>query len=62
MIILNFSHPLTPEDLARIAELTGEESEVIKVPTQFDHERPFAEQVAVAVGRYGNLPYFPDRN
>ncbi len=43
MILLNFSHPLTHQHLARIAELTGQEPRVIEVPTQFDHERPFVE-------------------
>jgi len=45
MILLNFSHPLTQEHLAQVAELTGEEPRVIEVPTQFDHNCSFAEQV-----------------
>jgi hypothetical protein len=45
MILLNFSHPLTPNHLARIAELTGEVPEVIEAPTQLDHEQPFAKHM-----------------
>jgi hypothetical protein len=46
MLLLNFSHPLTDAQLARIRELAGRDSErLIAVPTQFDHARPFDEQV-----------------
>ena len=46
MLLLNFGHPLTDAQLARIRELAGRDPErVIAVPTQFDHARPFAEQV-----------------
>lgn len=46
MLLLNFGHPLTDAQLARIRELAGREVErIIAVPTQFDHARPFDEQV-----------------
>lgn len=46
MLLLNFSHPLTEAHLARICELAGRDIErVVAVPTQFDHARPFDEQV-----------------
>lgn len=46
MIILNFSHPLTPDQLARIEALTGEQiAEVRDIPAQFDNEQPFILQV-----------------
>jgi hypothetical protein len=46
MLLLNFGHPLTDAQLARIRELAGRDPErLIAVPTQFDHARPFAEQV-----------------
>ncbi len=46
MLLLNFGHPLTDAHLARIRELVGRDVElIIAVPTQFDHARPFAEQV-----------------
>lgn len=46
MILLNFSHPLTPAHLERVETLSGQEVErVIEARAQFDHEKPFAEQV-----------------
>jgi hypothetical protein len=50
MILLNFSHPLTPTHIEQIEVLTKQKVErVVKVPTQFDHERSFAEQVQTLV-------------
>jgi hypothetical protein len=47
MIILNFSHPLTPDQLAQVEALTGEQvAEVRDISTQFDSEQPFIPQVA----------------
>jgi hypothetical protein len=46
MLLLNFGHPLTDSQLARIRELVGRDIErTIAVPTHLDHERPFDEQV-----------------
>lgn len=46
MLLLNFGHPLTDAQLARISELVGHDVErIIMVPTHFDHAKPFAEQV-----------------
>jgi len=46
MILLNFSHPLTAEQLARIGQLTSQPIEqVIELPVQFDNERPFRPQL-----------------
>jgi len=46
MLLLNFGHPITDAQLARIRELAGRAPERFQdVPTQFDHARPFAEQV-----------------
>jgi hypothetical protein len=54
MILLNFSHPLTPEQLQRIGELIGQPlAQVMEVSTQLDHERPFAEQVRELVDGIG---------
>jgi hypothetical protein len=47
MLILNFSHPLTEEQKSQIEQrLTGPISEIRDIPAQFDHQRPFAEQLA----------------
>jgi len=57
MILLNFSHPLTPQQLQRIGELSGQQVErVMDIPTQFDHEQPFAEQVRELVDGIGLSP------
>ena len=54
MILLNFSHPLTPEQLQRIGEWIGRPpTRVVDVPTQLDHERPLAEQVGELVDGIG---------
>jgi len=47
MITLNFSHPLTAEQLAQVTGLTKQPVErVVDVPVQVDHGRPLAEQIA----------------
>ncbi len=57
MILLNFSHPLTSEQLQRIEGLLGQQVErVMDIPTQFDHERPFGEQVRGLVDGIGLSP------
>ena len=56
MILLNFSHPLSGDQLTRIAELTGEAPQVIAAPAQFDHQRPFVEQVRALVDGLGLTP------
>ncbi len=46
MFLLNFSHPLTPAQLAQLEALTGAGVErVIVVPAQFDTQQPFVPQV-----------------
>ena len=46
MLILNFSHPLTPEQQAQIEALTGEKiAEVRRVPSQMDSAAPFIPQI-----------------
>ena len=54
MNLLNFSHPLTPAQLAAIEKLTGQKVErVMDVKTQFDPEQPFAEQAGALVESIG---------
>ena len=55
MLILNFTHPLTPEQVNQIETLTSETvAEVRQIPTQFDTEQPFVSQ-AVALADACNL-------
>ena len=54
MIILNFSYPLTPSQLASIEQLSEKNVErVVDVKTQFDHTQPFAEQARVLIESIG---------
>lgn len=52
MIILNFSHPLTPEHRAQIEARTGERiAKVIDVDSQIDPQQPLAPQVTALADR-----------
>ncbi len=42
MILLNFGHPLTDEQLDAIQAAAGQDIQDVRhIKTQFDHERPF---------------------
>lgn len=57
MILLNFSHPLTQEQIKEIKAITGQAvAEARHVPAQFDHWAPFAEQVRALADRMGLSP------
>ena len=46
MFLLNFSHPLTPEQLSYIEASTGQVIErLIELPVQFDNDQPFLPQL-----------------
>lgn len=46
MILLNFSHPLTPEQIAQAEALLGRAFErTISIRVQFDNEAPFLPQL-----------------
>ncbi|MBN1813844.1 MAG: hypothetical protein JXA14_18540 [Anaerolineae bacterium] len=54
MLILNFSHPLTPAHLAQVEALAGQAVErVVVVNSQIDTERPLAPQVAAMADACG---------
>ena len=57
MILLNFSHPLTTEQLVQVETLTGQRVAGVRgeMP-QFDHEASFAEQVRRLADRVGLSP------
>lgn len=47
MILINFSHPITPDQITRIEELTGQTVErLVDIPVQFDNDAPFLPQLA----------------
>jgi len=57
MLLLNFSHPLTGEQVSKIEELTGQTvSKTLAPPVQFDNARPFVEQVAQLIDAVGLTP------
>ena len=57
MILFNFSHPLLPAQLDRIAELSGGSVErVIEVDSQVDPQTPLAPQVSAMANRCGLSP------
>ena len=53
-MLLNYAHPLTPEQLRRVAELIGETPEVRTIPVQIDQRKPLIPQ-AVALADAANL-------
>jgi hypothetical protein len=57
MLILNFSHPLTADQLVQVEALTGQPvSQVLDLPTQFDNDQPFPPQVRKLVAAIGLEP------
>ena len=57
VIILNFSHPLTPEHLQKIEVLAGRKVErVVEVRGQIDTERPLVPQVVALADKTGLSP------
>jgi hypothetical protein len=57
MILLNFSHPLTPDHLHQIETLTGHKVErVIEISSQIDPQQPLAQQVTALVDQAGLSP------
>ncbi len=57
MIVLNFSHPLSDEQREQIEAMAGLAiAQVIDIPTQFDHARPFVEQTRALLDGLGLTP------
>ena len=54
MLIVNFSHPLTPEQIGEMAALAGAKVlDVREVEVQFDDARPFGPQAEALAARAG---------
>ncbi len=52
MILLNFSHPITPAQQAQIEALAGAPVDrIVEAPVQFDEQRPFAPQLEEALAQ-----------
>jgi hypothetical protein len=57
MLILNFAHPLTDEQLGQLEKLTGQKVEdIIELKVSFDNAKSFAEQVKELVDSCGMSP------
>ncbi|HFD38310.1 MAG TPA: hypothetical protein ENJ31_00445 [Anaerolineae bacterium] len=57
MLILNFTHPLTADQVRQIETLTDRAvAEVRHIPAQFDTEQPFAPQVVALADACGLSP------
>jgi hypothetical protein len=57
MILLNFTHSITPEQALQIESMTDEPLEgVIDIPVQFNNEQPFLPQMQELID---NLPLSP---
>lgn len=57
MILLNFSHPITPTQHTQIETLTGQAiARVIEAMPQFDEQQPFLPQVAALIGQIDLTP------
>jgi hypothetical protein len=57
MIVLNFAHPFTAEQIRQIEALTGNKVErVVEIPTQVDTQQPLVPQVVALVDRCGLSP------
>jgi hypothetical protein len=57
MILLNFSHPITPAQLAQVEELAGQPvTRTLDLPTQFDEQQPFVPQLAAQLAAVDLTP------
>ncbi len=57
MLIINFSHPITDDQLAQLAAALGKPvDEVCHIPAQFDPAQPFAPQATALVDAVGLTP------
>jgi hypothetical protein len=54
MLILNFSHPLTPDHVGQIEVLSGQAVErIVEIGSQIDSQQPLVEQVVTRVEQVG---------
>lgn len=57
MILINFSHPLTAPQVARVEELAGKPVEkILGSQASFNPRRPFDEQAVALIDRVGLTP------
>ena len=57
MILLNFSHPITPEQQEQVETLIGQKIEkIIHLPVQFDHGQPYLPQLTLVMEKLALAP------
>lgn len=57
MLLLNLSHPLTPDQLSQVESLTGQTiNQIIAVPVQFDNDQPFLPQLEALMAQITLTP------
>ncbi len=57
MVVINFSHPFTPEQFAQFSALLGRPVDcVLSVPVQLDHDQPFEPQIEQIVAGISLTP------
>jgi hypothetical protein len=57
MLVLNFTHPITPDHLEQIQALTGEPvDDVVDIKTHFDNGQPFEPQLAALLEKVPLTP------
>ena len=57
MILLNFSHPITPDQQQQLEALTGQPlAQVIAVTPQFDEQQPFGPQLQALLAQVPLTP------
>lgn len=57
MLLLNYSHPLTPAQLAQLETLTGQPlARIISLPSQIDPQQPLAPQIVQLAEAAGLTP------
>lgn len=56
ILLLNFSHPLTPEQIQQAEALSGQPLEVLEIPVHFDNSQPFLPQLEALMARLSLSP------
>jgi hypothetical protein len=56
ILLLNFSHPLTPEQIQQVEALSGQPLEVLEIPVHFDNSQPFLPQLEALMTRLSLSP------
>jgi len=56
MLLLNFTHPLTTEQVQQLTSMLGDAPDVRHIPVQIDQQQPLEAQVRALVDQVGLDP------